>query len=737
MVYPPMHRLVAVLGLACTLTLAQAAVRQGPRVLKPGEHRVGRLIPDLSFRTIDGIAGRLSNHQSDALVIAFTGVGCPLTKKFAPELAAIEDSLKGRKVSFLYVNPTESDDAREQLSIAREHGFDGPVIHDVKGVFGRALGALTTTDVFVLDRARTLVYRGAVSDQYGIGYAKNSASAHYLKDAIHAALNNTQPTIAATWAPGCNLDFDEPETTIADVTYHNRISRIVQENCLECHRKGGVAPFSLASYKDVVGNAAMIRSVVNDGLMPPWFAKPIEGVDHAWANDRSLSDVDKRDLIAWLRGDKPVGNSADAPLLRNYPSEWSIGEPDEIISLPRQVKVKATGQMPYVNLKVKTNYKEDRWVTATEIRPTFAEVVHHVLVFVIPKEDAGKRRNLNAEDRGFLAAYVPGNTWRKWGDGFAKYLPAGATLHFQMHYTPNGRAVHDQTRLGLTFAKAPPENIVKIASLSNHKISIPPRAPNHRESRRLYIPSDVEIMSFLPHMHLRGKAFRYDLLDPGGKRSTLLDIPEYDFNWQLQYRYTKPLLVKAGSTIEAVAWYDNSPDNPANPNPNETVKWGDQTDEEMLIGYIEYFVPGGATQPHQPTRPAPNNGNVDRQLAQRFRAVDHNGDSIVTPDELSDRPLFIALDTDNNQEITLPEADTAMKNFSANFTERALRTKSGRDYVMNLFQRLDTNRDNRLTRREVPSVLLQRFGSADRNGDSEVTKSELEQVINGLGRRRR
>ncbi|MGB0579245.1 MAG: redoxin domain-containing protein [Limisphaerales bacterium] len=724
-----MHRIVILLGLACTLTLTQAAVRQGPRVIKPGEHRIGRLITDLSFQTIDGRTSRLSDIRSDALVIAFTGVSCPLTKKFAPELAAIEDAFMERKVSFLYVNPTASDDAREQLSVARSHGFDGPVIHDVKGAFGRALGAMTTTDVFILDKARTLVYRGAVSDQYGIGYAKDSASENYLKDAIDATLKSTQPKFTATWAPGCNLDFDEPHAAVADVTYHNRISRIVQENCQECHRKGGVAPFSLATYKDVIGNAAMIRSVVNDGLMPPWFAKPITGVEHAWDNDRSLSEADKRDLTIWLRSDKPVGNPADAPLLRSYASGWTIGQPDEIIPLPRQVKVKATGQMPYVNLKVKTNYKEDRWVTATEIRPTFAEVVHHVLVFVIPKEDAGKRRNLNSEDRGFLAAYVPGNTWRKWGDGFAKHLPAGATLHFQLHYTPNGRAVHDQTQLGLTFAKERPQNVVKIASLSNHKISIPPRAPNHRESKRLYIPSDVEIMSFLPHMHLRGKAFRYDLLDPDGKRSTLLDIPEYDFNWQLQYRYTKPLLVKAGSTIEAVGWFDNSPDNPANPNPNETVKWGDQTDEEMLIGYIEYYVPGGASQSTKPTKPAPIPGNVDRQLAQRFRAIDHNGDSIVTPRELTDRPLFIALDTDGNQKLTLPEADTAMKNFTANFSKRGLRSKSGRDYVMNLFQRLDTNRDKQLTSKEVPSVLIQRFGSADRNGDGQVTRTELENAL--------
>lgn len=723
------------MGLICTLWAANAAVKQAPKILKPGEHRIDRLIPDLSFNTVDGRSGRLSDYRkSNALVIAFTGVGCPLTKKFAPELAAIEGSLAKQGVSFIYVNATESDDPQEQLAMARSQGFDGPVIHDVKGDFGRALGAMTTTDVFVLDKARTLVYRGAVSDQYGIGFNRDSANVSYLKDAVRAVLRNGRPKIQATWAPGCALDFEESEPMVAKITYHNRISRIVQANCLECHRRGGVAPFSLGSYKDVVGNSAMIRSVVGDGLMPPWFAAPIEGEPHAWANDRSLSTADKRDLIAWLKSDKPGGDPADAPLLRGFPSEWNIGEPDFIVSLPRKVRIKATGQMPYVNLMVKTDFKEDRWVTATEIRPTFAEVVHHVLVFVLKPGET--RKDLNREDRGFLAAYVPGNTYRIWGDGMAKHLPAGATLHFQVHYTPNGQSVQDQTALGLNFAKERPKNVVRIASLSNHKLSIPPRDPNYSARQRLYVPNDVEVMSFLPHMHLRGKAFRYDVIDPDGERSTLLDVPEYDFNWQLQYRYTKPRLIKGGSTLEAIAWYDNSPDNPANPNPNQTVKWGDQTDEEMLVGYVEYYVPGAGVAGTTAKTTGPkktNSGAGDGRLAQRFRSVDRNDDGILIRSELTDRPFFIALDEDSDGQISLAEASESMRKFAQTFTEKGLRSKAARDWVLTLFVRLDTNKDNQLTRKEVPAVLLEKFGSADGNGDGNVTKTELEQVLDSLG----
>lgn len=743
-----MHQLLSVAALLLAVASTGAAVRQAPRIIKPAEHRVGRLIPDLEFRTVDGRKGRLGDFaRSKALVIAFTGVGCPLTKKFAPDLAAVEDRFKNRGVSFIYVNPTSSDDAGDQLAAARAQGFDGPVVHDVRGEFGRALGAMTTTDVFVLDAARTLVYRGAASDRYGIGYTRERAENEYLTDALTATLGGTKPEVRATWAPGCALDLAEAaEPQATGVTYHNRISRIVQDNCLECHRPGGVAPFSLATYRDVVGNATMIRSVVSDGLMPPWFAEPVKGEEHAWANDRSLSEADRNDLISWLKSDRPAGNREDAPVAREFRSEWSIGEPDTVIALPRRVAVKATGQMSYVNLMVKTDFREDRWVTATEIRPTFPEVVHHVLVFVIPKEDVAnrKRRDLNREDRGFLAAYVPGNTHRVWGEGFAKHLPAGATLHFQVHYTPNGTAVRDQTRLGLNFAKEKPAKVVRIASLSNHKISIPPRASNHAERKRLYIPQDVEVMSFLPHMHLRGKAFRYDLLDPDGRRSTLLDVPEYDFNWQLQYRYVKPRRIAAGSTIEAIAWYDNSADNPANPNPNQTVRWGDQTDEEMLVGYVEYYVPGtqvasadgGAGKPaSRPTRSsAAPTGGVDPKLARQFRGVDHNGDGIVTASELNDRAFFTALDTDANGKVSLVEADRAIKDFAAKFSERSLRTEAGREYVRKLFGRLDVNRDDRLTRKEVPPVLIPRFGSADRNGDGQVTRKELDGVLNSFRR---
>jgi len=725
---------------AALLTLClsvNAAVREGPRPLKPGEHGIGRRIENVQFTDLNGRARSLDDFRgADAIVIAFTGTGCPLTRKFGPALARLEKEFRDRQVAFIFVNPTLSDGADEQRQRLLELGIRSPGAMDVEARFSRALLAETTTDAFVLDKARTLVYRGAVSDQYGLGFAHDAPKREFLREAIEAVLAGRRPEIAATWAPGCVLDYEPSKARKADLTYHNRISRIVQENCQECHRRGGLAPFSLESYRDVIGNAGMIRRVVRDGLMPPWFAEPVpEGEPNPWANDRSLSRADKEDLLAWLEGDRAEGDPADAPLPRRFPTDWNIGKPDHIIPLPRAVPVKAEGRMPYVNLFVKTDFKEDKWVSATEIKPTFAEVVHHVLVFVVPPSEAGniRRRDANREDRGFLAAYVPGNTWRQFEKGLAKHLPAGATLHFQMHYTPNGRAVTDRTELGLKFSDTPPEHVVQVAGIANHKFRIPPGHPNYSASKSLDLTTDVAILSFLPHMHLRGKAFRYELIDEAGRRSTLLNVPEYDFNWQLQYRYAEPLRVKAGSRIVVTGTFDNSPDNPANPDPSKTVRWGPQTEDEMLLGYVEYYVPGVGVG--SPARALAKGAGADADLARRFEQLDRNRDGLITPSELSRRSLFAALDTDGNGEITLFEAGEALKEFNEKLSERSVRTREGGDYALKLFERLDANRDNRLTADEVAPQLALRLTRADRNGDRVLTRAELESALQRLRRR--
>ena len=573
-----------------------ASPREEPARLNPHACGIGTLIPDATLTGLDGASLSLAKLTGGKpAVIALVSTSCPVSKRYAPVLAKFESDYRAKGVSFILVaqNPTDSvEDLRTAMKAA---GITAPCVRDPQQTLLKALGARSATDAFVIDQARTLVYRGAIDDQYGLGYSLDAPRHRYLANALVSLLSGRSSEIAATEAPGCALDLSEVKSLASDATYHNRISRLVQANCLECHRTGGIAPFAMETYEQVTAKSGMIRKMVSRGLMPPWFAAPTAAGQHSpWGNDRSLAERDRAELLAWLDAGKPLGNPADAPLARSFPKEWEIGTPDAIVQLPNPIEIKATGTMPYQVVTVESGLTEDKWVRGFEIRPTAREVVHHVLVFVQePGKIGGRARSGGEEDEngGFFAAYVPGNNHNVLPDGFAKHLPAGAKIRFQIHYTPNGTATRDQLKLGLIFAKEAPEHTVRVAGIGNHRLNIPPGAAHHPESAVIPLPADVKILGFTPHMHLRGAAFRYEAILADGTVRTLLDIPHYDFNWQLNYRYAEPIALARGGKIRATGWFDNSTGNPANPDPTKTVHWGPQTYDEMMLGYVEYYLP--------------------------------------------------------------------------------------------------------------------------------------------------
>ena len=555
-------------------------VKNAPKVLRAAEAGVGRLVADVAFTDLAGKGGKLSDFKAaKRTIVAFTSTSCPICKKYAPSLARLEKEYAAKGVAFLFVNPTATDEVKD-------HGFAGRYVHDKDSRLTAALGATSTAEVFVLDSARTVVYRGALDDQYGLGYSLDAPRSRYLSAALDEALAGKVPAVAATTAPGCALEPDADKAPAVALTYHARVERIVQANCVECHRKGGVAPFALETYDDVVAHRGMIKKVVDAGTMPPWFAAHAKADHSPFSNDRSLTAADKKDLLDWLAGDRKKGDPADAPLPRRYESGWLIGKPDAVFEIPRAVAVKAEGTMPYQNLRVETNYDEDRWVRALEVQPTAREVVHHVLVFAVPK---GQRIG-GGEAAGFFAVYVPGNNVLIYPDGYAKKLPKGATLLFQIHYTPNGKATTDRTKLGLVFADEAPRHEIQVTGIANTRFQIPAGADNHEVTAKIPVPFDAKVLALFPHAHLRGKAAKYDLKTPDGKSATLLEVPHYDFNWQLQYRFAVPVAAPRGSTITYTAWYDNSDKNPANPDATKPVRWGQQTYEEMHLGYVEYVL---------------------------------------------------------------------------------------------------------------------------------------------------
>lgn len=579
------------------------------RILRPSDHGVGRYVEDLSFKDLKGKEHRLSS-AGDArfTVIAMTSTSCPLSRKYLPTLAELTRLYDGKPVRFILINCIASDAAADMAKAAETLAPNAVYVADQDESFVQHLQALTTTDVLVLDAARTVVYHGAVDDQYGIGYALEQPRRTLLRDALDSVLTGNRPEIVATTAPGCALEPSQPIAGSENITWHNRISRIVQQNCAECHRSEGVGPFPLFSRDEVVAHAAMIRQVVDNGSMPPWFAAKNGAAHSTWGNDRSLSDADRQDLLTWLASDRPEGDPKDAPLPVAHASAWAYGEPDAVVQIPKPISVRASGAMAYQYVRVEWNGTEDKWVRGYEIRPTDRSVVHHVLVTVLEPGADSKRGEEGIG--GYWAAYVPGNSGQMYPEGFARRLPAGATIRFQIHYTPNGTATEDQVKLGLYFADKDPKYVVSTIPLAKVNIKIPAQDGNHTETLTRPVQSDIPVMAYMAHMHVRGKAFRFDLNLPDGTKETLLDIPRYDFNWQLRYDYAEPRVLPKGSTVTVTAVYDNSSANPANPDPNQVVTWGEQTFEEMMIGYVETYSAPGAAPPGQRVGGGPGQGEL-------------------------------------------------------------------------------------------------------------------------------
>jgi hypothetical protein len=358
------------------------------------------------------------------------------------------------------------------------------------------------------------------------------------------------------------------------------VARILRDRCVACHREGEIAPFSLASYKEASGWAEMIDEVVQGGRMPPWHASPEYG---KFSNDCRLTDEEKRTIATWVAAGAPEGDPKDLPEPAHYVDGWRIPAPNLVISLPKTIEVPAEGTMPYQNFSIDPKLKEDVWVRASQVRPGNPSVVHHLVVFVIPP---GTRESEGRID--FLAAYAPGMPPRVLPDGLAKLVPAGSKLMFQVHYTPRGTPQTDRSEIGLVFAdpKTIRKEMTAIATI-NMDLRIPAGAADYAATAEHRFDQDTILYSLLPHMHLRGKAFRFEAVFADGRREVLLDVPRYEFEWQNVYVLSEPRLMPEGSVLRCLARYDNSAANFSNPDPTKTVTWGEQTKDEMLVGYVE------------------------------------------------------------------------------------------------------------------------------------------------------
>jgi hypothetical protein len=368
-------------------------------------------------------------------------------------------------------------------------------------------------------------------------------------------------------------------------TFSKDVAPILYSRCVECHRQGEAAPMAFTSYQEARPWAKAIKAAVLQHAMPPWLADPHFGT---FKNARGLTPQDIQTISAWADNGAPEGNAKETPALPRYEKGWSIGKPDLIIDMGKDFEVPASGVVAYQYFTVPTNFTEDKWIEAAEIRPEHRGQIHHVIVFVQgPNAEPGQRREVGS----LLVGFAPGEPATVFEPGTAKLVKAGSKLLFQMHYTPNGTAVKDRSYIGLRFAKETPKFKAITANAMQNRFAIPPGDPNYEVKSTWTAKEDVELLGLMPHMHVRGKDFKYTVVYPDGRDEVILNVPKYDFNWQLNYDFAKPLVLPKGARIDCVAHFDNSPNNKYNPDPTKEVKWGDQTWEEMMIGWFTYTVP--------------------------------------------------------------------------------------------------------------------------------------------------
>lgn len=631
-------------------------------------------LPDL-----DGNRVQLETREPfQATVVCFLGTECPLAKLYAVRLNEFSEQFETVRFIGIFSNLQDSD--RDVRAFRDQHQIQFPVIRDQSQTVADAFGATRTPEVFLLDEARKIRYLGRIDDQYLPGIAKSKPRRHDLKIAITELLAGQSISLASTQPEGCLIGRARDAVDPAgSVTYANQVSRILQNHCSECHRAGQIGPMELADYDEVAGWSDMILEVVEENRMPPWHADPKHG---KFVNERRMTAAEKKMLRDWVNAGTPQGDLAELPPPRKFADSngWRLpSEPDLVVAMRDQpFTVPAEGTVEYQYFVADPGLTEDTWVTAAEIVPGDRSVVHHSIVFVRPPDGE------SVGGIGWLAAYVPGQNAPTFNPKFGRKVPAGSRFVFQQHYTPNGKPTEDITRIGLVFGDEQEiENEVFTLLALNQDFVIPPGASRHTTAAKFpWLPDRGTLLGLSPHMHFRGKSFEMtarldaDDQDQPGKSAEkiLLSVPNYDFNWQPIYQLQDPLSLDGIQSMEFVATFDNSVDNPANPDPGQQVTWGDQTWEEMAVAFAIVALP-------------------------------RNPETNLSPDEKQQQTIR----WDEHQAFLKTKVD---------------------QFVDDYFQRFDTNRDGRIQRNtELPrSIRDHGAWQIDANQDRVVTREEVQRA---------
>jgi peroxiredoxin len=527
-----------------------------------------------------GKSHTISEYAGDkGCIVVFLGTECPLVKAYTPKLNEIAKTYADRGMRLLGVVSNHQDTLTEITAFVRTQEIAFPVLKDIDHRLADAVGAVRTPEAVLLDSQRVVLYHGRIDDQIGVGYRKGAVENDDLVLALDHFLKGESIAVASTPAPGCLIGRTRKVAPTGTITYSNQIARLFQNRCERCHREGEIGPFTISSYQDAVDWADNILETVDTGRMPPWFASSKHHGE--FRNEAALIEEEKNLIRTWVANGCPEGDPKDLPAKISYVAGWQI-KPDQIWKMADEpFVVPAEGTIAYKYYEVDLKLTEDKWIKAAECRPGVPSVVHHVIIFL--QEPGVIYPGMPGE---LVAAYAPGFPPTVAPEGMATRARKGSKVIFQMHYTADGVERKDISTFGVQFAD--PKDVqyrMHVENAVNFSFKIPAYADNVSVVSSRKIPRDVLLLGLNPHMHQRGKAYTYEAQYPDGRKEVLLDVPRFDFNWQIPCVYNKPKELPAGTKIVGTGIFDNSTNNLSNPDPSKDVKWGDQTWEEMQIGW--------------------------------------------------------------------------------------------------------------------------------------------------------
>ncbi|MEM1124570.1 MAG: hypothetical protein AAGJ18_29295, partial [Bacteroidota bacterium] len=492
-------------------------------------------------------------------------------------------------VKFFMVNSNLQDDRTAIAKEAEEFGIDFPILKDEAQLMAEALQLHRTAETILLDpETWTVAYRGPINDRIGYESQRNKSDNHYLADAIDALLDGELLVDNYRKGKGCLIKrLHNDPAAFASISYEKDVAPILKDKCMKCHIDGGIAPWQMKNYETVFGWSDMMREVLRTKRMPPWHADPHYGL---WSQDLSLSTKELQTLVHWIDAGAKKADGESDPLAEYTATapKWDAGEPD-ITFILKQEDIPATGVIDYRYQEIEMEMDKDIWATGFQVLPGNKEVLHHVLVSVIYPD--GFIEPMDRESPwldGLLAAWAPGTETELFPENTGRVIPKGSKLHFQLHYTTNGKAQSDQSTIGLYFTDERPENEYLMVGAFNPRIKIPAGEGNYENQAKQLFEKDATLYAFFPHMHFRGKAMKFTALYPDGSKEVLLNVPNYNFNWQRGYYFDEPKKIPARTVIYVDAVFDNSERNSFNPAPEKTVYWGDFSFDEMLIGYMSF-----------------------------------------------------------------------------------------------------------------------------------------------------